>query len=50
MKQKKVKRAHLEHRLMLKVVPRFVVVNAAAVPHKFSAKQDHLVQDLLVDF
>jgi hypothetical protein len=35
---------------MPKVVPRFVVVNAAAAPHKFSAKQDHLVQDLLVNF
>jgi hypothetical protein len=35
---------------MPKVVPRFVVVNAAAAPHKFSAKQDLLVQDLLVNF
>jgi hypothetical protein len=32
------------------VVQRFVVVNAAAALHKFSAKQDHLVQDLLVNF
>jgi len=42
--------AHQEHRTMQKAVPRFVVVNAAAAPHKFSAKLDHLVQDLLVNF
>jgi hypothetical protein len=34
---------------MQKVVQRFVVDNAAAVHHKFSAKQDHPVQDLLVN-
>jgi hypothetical protein len=33
---------------MQKAVPRSVVVNVAAEPHKFSAKLDHLVQDLLV--
>jgi hypothetical protein len=34
---------------MPRAVPRFVVVNAAAAPHKFSAKQDHQDQDLLVN-
>jgi hypothetical protein len=35
---------------MPKAVRRFVVVSVAAAPHKFSAKRDHLVQDLQVSF